>query len=285
MRDEVFDYETKAGPSSGDKIFLSHEKEQDVKALRNALAERFGCSISEVKMESGKLDFVDDERRFIEKLFNKRIVPVKASQRFNIFSGVVLKDRPEAIFVNASGDRKHIQIIGAQMVHALQLDRQDLFIKMVERLSPLVIEQGYESFKRVHDGNREYYGAPTLTDAELQQEFVAELMATSWDTEEFWNKLNLTQGSIGKKVLNWSKKWITKILFRSQEGGLRNDHFTRRSITDLKKAQNILANILGEYIKESKEIGGSFKQDIDKNEPRNTVEDTDFFEMPTTPTM
>ena len=193
----------------------SPEQQRAIAGLRAALKGRgvaqdvVAVSVDNPSTRAGKsaINFVN----WFQSTFGKRVVFVASETGQPLgFDGVVNPADPDTIFLNASGDRNVLALLGHEWSHTLEATNPTLWKETVEKMKPLVVEWARQTGKLVG----EHY-----TEKESESEFVANIVGDAFADPEFWKLLHSRDKGLFERMVAAVQEWFDTIIDRASAWG------------------------------------------------------------------
>jgi hypothetical protein len=190
-----------------------------------------------------------------EKLFNKRVIFVRASKPWH--NGLVSGDRANTILINADTSAPVQTVLGHEFGHQIKMQNPALWEEMrdlIERVVPMSPEYRQKKLG-------EKYKPDKIID-----EWVSDVIGQHFDDEKFWKKLRYVSEKRGmgerfKEFVDSILDWIEDLFNRFRMGlDLGAEAAARRTAEEIR---NKIANVLVRYVEDmpaggySERAGGS----------------------------
>ncbi|MFA5753308.1 MAG: hypothetical protein WC910_09580, partial [Bacteroidales bacterium] len=166
----------------------------------------------------------------ISKVFGKEVIWVELADTTPFFNGVVSDKVPDKVFINAKTKEPYLFILGHEMLHKMKFESPELYASLLTETKKYLKDR--KGVARLSELDRE----------ELYADFVGE----AFTSEAYWNHLQKKNPTLFEKAIQTAKDIIDKVI-----KALNIDNISPKYLSDVKKAQTIIADIMDKYAKET----------------------------------
>ena len=182
----------------------------------------------------------------IAQVFGKDIVWLKINSPNVFFNGAVTDKLPNKIFININASDPHLMVLGHETLHTLKIQSPEQYSRLVELLGPEINKT--DSFRNLLEQAHKDLGFKIdVTDSLLHEELLSEFTGEQFMDKRFWEKLAQKEPTLFEKLVQIARDVINKA---AKTFGFRANTVTSPFFNDIKKAQTILADVMGEYAAE-----------------------------------
>ena len=215
----------------------STEQQRTVSQLRKALAAggKPGSDAVIVSVDNpatraglGAVNFI----RWFERTFGKQVVFVASETGQPLgFDGVVNPADPNKIFLNASGNRNVLALLGHEWSHTLESTNKALWNEVMARMKPMVVDWAKQTGRIT---GKDY------TADQADSEFVANIIGDAFSDPEFWRTVRERHSGLFERLIASIQEWFDTIITRVSEWGTESPDVIR----DLKGMRNLIAEAI-----------------------------------------
>lgn len=179
---------------------------------------------------------------FVERILGKRAVFFKSVDAKNPkFNGVVLRETPDIIYLDAEGDRAHLVTLGHELLHVMRLDNPTLYEDLRAALMPML--KDYEPYRKFTNRPRNELGLGDMSEDKVIEELIGDLMGDGFADPEFWAKVNQKSPALLVRVASALKAFLDSVL----DVLVGNQLMGTKYYKDYKKARDFAALAMAEY--------------------------------------
>lgn len=244
--DEVFFTPARAVGDVGKAA--SQQKPLTESQLRSALSNLVGRKLTAGQFKFTGADSVQSILHQIASAFGYKIQPYQASM---FGDGFVSPQSPGVIYVNKDGKSSAVFLMGHELTHTLRTSYPELYNELWDYVSTAITPAKLELRRNQMRKDAKLYEG--LSDADLNEEIMADLVGNEFQKPGFWDKMAEAEPTLFAKVINLVRVFVN---FINQK--LKGN--TAAIVADLKRLDTVTATVFAKYARLQQE--GKFTGDV-----------------------
>lgn len=174
----------------------------------------------------------------ISRVFGKQVIWVEVEG--GVFNGVMNDEGPlrKYVFLNVRSPIPAHIILGHELNHHMKVDAPGVHKALRGSIGGLL---------RNHAEYRQELNQASITNEEVTDEMIGDLMGDNFGNREFWNRVaqNTKSSSVFRAIANMIMRWIDSVMSKLKT----YDFGSERFVTDMKSARKHLAKAIVDYAK------------------------------------
>ena len=160
-----------------------------------------------------------------------------------LFNGLAL-DSPGADFVliDVDTDKPVMAVLGHELTHRLRAARPDIYDELNARLEPLIRDQILYNI-RLSD-KRERVELVALTDEQLREELIADIVGDEFTNQQFWRDLARTDRSWFRRLAEFVMGFLDDVISKVTKG---RPFGTEEYLSDLQAARAAVVDAMAKF--------------------------------------
>jgi len=216
--------------------------------LRTALSGLVGRKLTASHFKFTGRDSVNSVLHLIAEAFGFKVQPYKAS----LFGdGFTSPQSPGIIYVNKDGKSSAVFLMGHELTHTLKTKYPELYNELWQYIETTTTPEKLAARRNEMRGTSEL--RKVLSDAELNEEIVADMVGDEFQKPGFWDKMAEAEPTLFAKTINLVRVFISFV----------KQNFTRNHASiayDLKRMDVVTAKVFARYAKLQSD--GKFTGDV-----------------------
>ena len=221
-----------------------------IRYFEESLAERIGKSVPTGTIR--EVEATTKEQKVIKaigKSFGLKVVFLKSTKEYPLFfNGVVIPEIQNTIFLSVDPiGGNMLSVAGHETLHVLKNSNPELYNFLAEQLSKTSV--GFKEYQEKMAAKYKKFGINAPDTANMFTEFLGDFAGDQFTNKDFWNKLYGKSPTLTQKLIETVKRIVDKML------NIARNFKSENYFTDVKKAQDVLAEVMGEFSKRQKAGG------------------------------
>ena len=148
---------------------------------------------------------------------------------------VIAKNGRRVLYINAKSTKPHMQVMGHELSHYLEVSEPALYKQAQEKLAPLFRQYAKDEIAK------RYSGMATSEEG-LTKELMGDLFGAEMGNKQLWQEMSKQEPTLFRSIAKRVLQFIDQIVQAIRSGKIKG--FDRRTVSDITAARKVIAETL-----------------------------------------